>query len=180
MYHEMRRRYDASLMIAHSLLWVLAGCLVLLGVAGTLLPILPGIPLMLLGMGLAAWIDDFARIGPWTLLVLAVLTALSIALDIGAAALGARRAGASRPAMLGAVAGTLAGVFLGLPGLLLGPLVGALVGELFAQGRVSRSTAHTAARIGIATWIGFALGTVAKVAIAFAMLGIFAVAWLVD
>jgi uncharacterized protein YqgC (DUF456 family) len=180
MYHELCRRYDALHMIAHTLLWVLAACLVLVGLAGTLLPALPGIPLMLIGMGLAAWIDDFARVGPWTLLVLAVLTLLSIVLDFAAAALGARRAGASRMAMLGAAVGTVAGLFLGLPGLLLGPLVGALVGELLAQGRPTRTTAHAAARIGIFTWVGFAVGMVAKLAIAFAMLGVFALAWFVD
>ena len=65
------------------LLWVLAVGLMLAGLAGTLLPVLPGVPLMLLGMFIAAWIGHFARIGPWTLAVLALLTVLAVALDLG-------------------------------------------------------------------------------------------------
>lgn len=155
-----------------TLLWILAAVLVLVGLAGTVLPALPGVPLMLLGMVIAAWADDFTRIGATTIVILGLLTALAMVIDFAAGALGARRAGASREAIAGAVLGTLIGAFMGLPGLIAGPFVGAVAGEILARGRMMR-----AMHVGAAAWIGFALGAVAKLAVAFTMLGVFAAAW---
>ena len=81
--------------------------------------------LKLEGKLLAAWIDDFQRIGGWALGVLAVLAIVGIAIDYVAAALSARRVGASRQGIIGAALGTIAGVFTGLWGLVFMPLVGA-------------------------------------------------------
>lgn len=158
-----------------TLLWILSLALIAVGFAGTVLPALPGIPLMLLGMVIAAWIDDFTRLGTVTLVILAALTALSFLVELGAAALGARRVGASRQAISGAALGTLLGLFFGLPGLILGPFVGAVAGELIA-----RRDAQAALKVGVGAWIGFAVGAAAKLAVAFAMLGVFATALLVD
>ena len=157
-----------------AILWTVSGALILLGLAGTVLPALPGVTLVFAGIALAAWIDDFARIPVWLLLILGVLTAVAWVVEYAAAAMGAKRAGASRLAVVGAVAGTLAGIFSGLWGLLFMPLVGAAVGEYVAQRDLRR-----AGRVGIATWIGLLLGTAAKVAIAFAMVGIFVFALIV-
>jgi len=157
-----------------AILWTVSGALILLGLAGTVLPALPGVTLVFVGIALAAWIDDFARIPVWLLLILGVLTAVAWVVEYAAAAMGAKRAGASRLAVVGAVAGTLAGIFSGLWGLLFMPLVGAAVGEYIAQRDLRR-----AGRVGIATWIGLLLGTAAKVAIAFAMVGIFVFALVV-
>ena len=162
------------------LLWVLAIVLVLAGLAGTVLPALPGVPLMLLGMFIAAWIGDFTRIGPLALSLLAVLTVLAVVVDLVAALLGARRVGASRLAILGAALGTVVGIFLGLPGLILGPFIGAVAGELLARKRWTRNEAQAAVNIGIGAWFGFVVGSVAKLAIAFAMLGVFAAAWYIN
>ncbi len=155
-------------------LWIAAIALIVVGVAGTVLPALPGPILVFGGIALAAWIDDFARIPAWLLVVLGVLTAIAWAVDYIAAAAGAKRAGASRHAIIGAAIGTLAGIFSGLWGLLFMPLVGAAIGEYLAQRDVRR-----AGTVGIATWIGLLLGTAAKVAIVFAMVGIFVVGLLV-
>ena len=157
-----------------AILWTVSIALILLGLAGTVLPALPGVTLIFGGIALAAWIDDFARIPVWLLLILGVLTAVAWVVEYAAAAMGAKRAGASRLAVVGAVAGTLAGIFSGLWGLLFMPLVGAAVGEYIAQRDLRR-----AGRVGIATWIGLLLGTAAKVAIAFAMVGIFVFALIV-
>ena len=100
--------------------------------------------------------------------MLAVLAAASYAVELGAAAFGVKRVGASRRAMAGAAAGTLLGVFFGLPGVIIGPFAGAVIGELSA-----RSDLAQAGRVGVAAWIGFLVGTVVKVGIAFIMLGIF-------
>jgi hypothetical protein len=151
-----------------AILWTAAIALIAIGVAGTVLPALPGAVLVFGGIALAAWIDDYTRIPVWVLVLLAVLTAMAWIVDYAAAALGAKRAGASPLAMAGAVVGTLAGIFTGLWGLLFMPLAGAAIGEYIAQRDLRR-----AGKVGIATWIGLLLGTAAKVAIVFAMLGIF-------
>ena len=157
------------------LLYVLAAALILLGLAGTILPALPGLPLMFAGMLLAAWADHFTRISGWTIALLALLTLISIAVDIAATAIGARRVGASKLAMLGAALGTVfGGIAFNIPGLILGPFIGAMGGELI-HGRELRH----ASKIGFGTWVGLAIGTALKLAMAFAMLGvfIFALAW---
>jgi uncharacterized protein len=152
-------------------LWICSVALIVTGVAGTVLPVLPGNVLVLAGMVLGAWIDDFARVGGLTLAALAALTLLSLALDYVAGLMGARRAGASRQALIGAAIGTVAGLFTGLVGLLFMPLVGAAAGEYLA-----RRDEQRAVRVGIATWLGILLGMVAKVGIAFVMVGIFVAA----
>lgn len=157
------------------LLWVLAGILMLIGLAGTLLPLLPGIPLMLIGMLVAAWAEDFTRIGWVTLVILGVLMALSFVVEFVAAALGVKRVGASRQAVTGAALGTLLGFFFGFAGLLLGPFIGAVAGELLA-----RRDASAALNAGIGAWVGFVLGAVAKLAVAFTMLGVFIAALVID
>jgi hypothetical protein len=151
-----------------AILWLAATALIALGVAGTVLPVLPGAILVFGGIALAAWIDDFARIPVWLLLLLAVLTAMAWVVDYLAAAAGAKRAGASKLAIIGAAIGTLAGIFSGVWGLLFMPLAGAAIGEYVAQRDVWR-----AGKVGLATWIGLLLGTAVKVALVFAMVGIF-------
>lgn len=152
-------------------LWILAVLLIVVGVAGTVLPALPGVILVFAGIALAAWIDAFTRIPAWLVVVFGLLTALAWAVDYFAAAAGAKRAGASRLALIGALVGTLAGIFTGLWGLVFMPLVGAALGEFIAQRDLRR-----AGKVGIATWLGLLLGTAAKVAIVFAMVGAFVVA----
>lgn len=152
-----------------AILWyIIAGVLILIGLAGTVLPVLPGVPIMYAGMFLAAWAGHFARVGAATLILLAVLAAISIALDFIAGTLGARRAGASARARWGAFLGAIVGIFFGIPGLILGPFIGALIGQIMSGSDVPHS-----ARVGIATWIGLLFGTIAKLAISFTMLGIF-------
>ncbi len=152
-------------------LWVIAVALIVVGVIGTVLPALPGVILVFGGIALAAWIDDFTRIRVWVVVLLGAMTAVAWAVDYAAAAMGAKRVGASRYAVLGALIGTFAGVFSGLWGLLFMPLVGAAIGEYIAQRDVRR-----AGTVGLATWLGMLLGTAVKIAIVFTMLGVFVVA----
>jgi uncharacterized protein len=164
--HEERRMDQIAL-------WVLAILLMAAGAVGTFVPAIPGIPLVFAGMLLGAWIDHFTRVGPIALVVLGAMTLLALAVDFAATVLGAKRAGASRQAVIGAAIGTLVGLFLGLPGLLLGPFIGAVVGELMA----TRSL-ETATRVGIATWIGMLVAAVTRLAILCAMIGIFVATYL--
>jgi uncharacterized protein YqgC (DUF456 family) len=141
---------------------------------GTFLPALPGVVAVFGGMLLAAWIDGFQRIGWPTLVVLGVLTALAFAADIAGSLLGAKRVGASRQAMVGAAIGGVAGIFMGLVGILVMPFVGAVVGELMARRHLGNAT-----RVGIGTWIGLAAGALAKIALVFAMLAVFAASYFI-
>jgi uncharacterized protein YqgC (DUF456 family) len=160
-------------MAAETLSYVLAAVLVLVGLAGVLLPALPGLPLVFAGLLLAAWAGGFEQIHVATVVVLGLLTLLSFAVDFWATAHGARRVGASRKALVGAVLGTFAGLFVFPPfGLFAGPFVGALLGELL-HGRELRQ----AAKVGFGTWLGIVLAVVLKLGLAFAMIGLFAFDW---
>lgn len=151
------------------LLWLAAALLVALGLAGTLLPALPGAPLLFAGLLVAAWAEDFRYVGAGWLCVLGVLAAATVAVDFVANSLGAKQFGASKRAMLGAALGGLVGLFFGLPGVLLGPFLGAVLGELSLRRDWPR-----AQRAGIGATLGLALGAAAKLALAFTMLGLFA------
>ena len=146
-----------------------AAILVVLGVLGTVLPVLPGALLVFGGLFLAAWAQDFTRVGPWGLALIGALMALAFAVDFIASVAGAKRVGASPKALLGAGIGGLIGVFFGLPGILLGPFIGAVLGELIARGGFAQAT-----RVGIGTWLGLLVAAVAKLVIAFLMIGTFA------
>lgn len=155
--------------------WTLVAALMVIGLAGTVLPALPGTALVLAGAVLGAWIDDFTRVGADTLGLLAVLAALAWALDYAAGLLGARKAGASRLALVGAALGTVVGLLMGLVGVFFMPLVGAAVGEYWARRQEARAT-HRALKVGVATWLGIMAGLLAKVVISCMMVGIFVVA----
>src|SRR5581483_1949238 len=142
--------------------------------AGTILPMLPGVPLVFAGLLLAAWSNRFESVGWPVLAVLALLTLLSVLVDFTASSLGAKRVGASRAAILGAGLGAGFGMFLGLPGLLLGPFVGAALGQFLA-----RRELRDAARAGFGAWLGFLVGSLAKLALGLVMILVFAVAWFV-
>lgn len=151
-----------------TLWWILSVLLMLAGVAGTVLPALPGSALVLAGIVLGAWIDGFTRVGVGVIAIVSVLAALSWLLDYAAGLLGAQRAGASRQAITGAVIGTVVGLFAGFIGVLFLPLVGAAIGEYLARRDEMR-----ALKVGLATWLGIMAGMVAKVVIVFVMIGVF-------
>lgn len=154
-------------------LWILAVALVLVGIAGTVLPALPGPVLVFAGLVLGAWADGFERVGLLTLALLALMTLAAYLIDLAATVLGVQRSGASTRAVVGAAVGLLAGIPFGLPGLLIGPFAGAVLAELTV-----RNDLRQAGRAGIAAWLGFLVGTVAKLAIVFAMIGVFLAALL--
>jgi uncharacterized protein YqgC (DUF456 family) len=157
------------------MIWVLAVVLVAAGLAGVVLPGMPGTILIFAGLLLAAWHDGFVHVGVPTIVALGVLTIATYFVDVATMALGMKRLGATRRAMAGAALGTLAGLFFGLPGLVIGPFAGAVIGELTADHRDVRG----AGRAGVAAWFGFLIGTVVKVGLAFVMVGIFLTAWFV-
>ena len=152
----------------------LVRALILSGLAGTVLPVLPGTVLVWSGIVLGAWIDDFNRVGVTTVVVVSVLAVLAWGLDYVAGLMGAKKAGASKLTLLGAAVGTVLGLFMGLVGVLFMPLVGAAAGEYLAQKDQAR-----ALKVGLATWVGIMMGLIAKVVLAFSMVGIFMAALLI-
>jgi uncharacterized protein YqgC (DUF456 family) len=130
----------------------LAAVLVVLGLAGVVIPGLPGPILIFAGLALAAWADGFVRVGPFTLFVISLLMVATYLVDVVVMALGLKQLGATRRAMAGAAIGTLAGLFAGLPGLIIGPFAGAAIGEFTAH-----RDARAAGRAGVAAWVGYVI-----------------------
>ncbi len=152
-------------------LWALAALFIVVGFAGLVLPMLPGIPLVFFGLVLLAWAENFAYVGWMPLVGLGVLTLASYGIDFLATALGAKKFGASARAIWGAAAGTLIGLFFGLPGLIFGPFLGAVVGEFSG-----RSSLKAATHAGIGATLGLLFGALLKIALAFVMVGVFVLA----
>lgn len=157
------------------LLWILAVLLVLAGLAGIVFPALPGPVLVFAGLFVAAWIDGFAKVGWFPITVLGVLTGLTFLADLAATGRGAKKAGASRQAVIGAAIGTLVGIFFGIIGVFIGPFIGAAGGELLAKRDLVG-----AGKVGYGTLVGLVLGAVMKIALALGMIGVFVTAYLVD
>jgi uncharacterized protein YqgC (DUF456 family) len=147
--------------------WLLAGLVVIAGLAGTVIPALPGVPLVFAGLFLGAWIGNFETIGWITVGILAMLAIVAWAVDFLAGALGAKYLGASSRAFWGATLGAIVGIFFGLPGIVLGPFIGAVLGELSVGSDLLQS-----GRSGLGAWLGMVVATAAKLAIAFLMIGI--------
>lgn len=148
--------------------WILAILLVLAGLAGTVFPAMPGVPLVFAGLFLAAYATGFEPAGTGTVAVLGALTAAAWLIDFLAAALGAKQLGASQRAFWGAMIGAIAGMFFGIPGIIFGPFFGAVIAEM-SGGRPMGE----AGKAGLGAWIGTVIGAAAKLAIAFLMVGIF-------
>ena len=155
-------------------LWILAVLLIAVGVAGTVLPALPGVILVLAGIVLGAWIGDFVQVSGVTVTVVTVIAIAALLIDYFAGVLGAKKAGASKEAIVGALIGTVMGIFTGLWGLIFMPLAGAVAGQYLVDRDLIR-----ARNVGLATWLGMAIGMVAKVALTFLMIGIFVAALLI-
>ena len=151
-----------------AILLVLAAVLVLIGLVGTVLPVIPGALLIFAGLALAAWAHDFTRVGWVGLTIIGLLGLLSFVADFVASLLGAKRVGASPMALVGAAIGAVVGLFLGIPGLILGPFLGAVLGEYVARGKLVQ-----AGKVGLGTWLGLLVAAVTKVVIAFLMIGTF-------
>ena len=110
-------------------------------------------------------------IGWPTILVLLLLTLASYAIDFAGGWFGARRFGATRWGMFGAVVGAIVGLFFGLPGLLLGPVLGALAGEIIGGKHLV-----AAGRAGWGALLGNVAALLGKLLIALAMVSWFLVA----
>ncbi len=149
--------------------FILALVVMLFGLAGTILPMIPGLPIMWVGAFIYALFTGFEKIN-WTFLgSFAILTAITTLLDYLANLYGAKRMGATRWGILGAFLGMLVGLFTGgLPGLLIGSFLGAFLGEVLGgRERIQ------ALKAGVGTFLGFLGGTLIKFLVGCAMIGMF-------
>jgi uncharacterized protein YqgC (DUF456 family) len=156
------------------LLYVLGVALLAVGVAGLVVPVLPGAALLLAGVVALAWAGDFVILGWGTVAFAGVVALAMVAVDWAASLLGAKVFGASKWAIVGSGVGLVVGLFLGLPGIVLGPAVGALVFEYAKDPNFER-----ALKAGAGAFLGFLVGSVLKVALAFVLLGFVALRYVI-
>ena len=148
-------------------LYTLGAVLMVAGIAGLVLPALPGSLLMVAAVVVIGWAGHFTLLGWPTITVAALLGLVMWAVDYAASLLGAKAFGASSWAVLGGAVGVVVGMFFGLPGIILGPAVGAVGFELWKGADLRR-----AARSGTGVLVGFLAGTVVKIVLAFVLLGV--------
>ena len=151
-------------------LYGVAFLLILVGVAGTIVPALPGIPMIFAGAWLIGYMEDYQYFGWGTLIALGVLTVISLIIDWVSQTMGAQKAGATKLGLSGAFHGTMIGIPFGLVGIFLFPVLGAFIGEM-----IGHRDMRKAGKVSWATWIGMIAGIAAKLAIAFIMIGIMCV-----
>jgi len=148
-------------------LYVAGAALLAAGIAGLVLPVLPGAILLVAGVVAIAWAGNFTVIG-WGTVAFAGAMGLAItAVDAAASVLGAKAFGASKWAVIGSGVGLVVGLFLGLPGIVLGPAVGAIAFEYARNPDFER-----ALRAGVGAFVGFLVGSVLKVTLAFVLVGV--------
>ncbi|WP_290373102.1 DUF456 family protein [uncultured Parasutterella sp.] len=149
------------------ILWIAAVLLMGAGILGTVIPMIPGLPMIFAGAWLAAFIDHYDKINVWVVVLLGVLMLFGLAVDWIAQTMGAKKAGATKLGIVGSLIGTFVGIFTGLWGLIFMPLLGAAIGEFIDHQDMLRS-----GKVGFATWLGMIIGTVVKLALAFTMIGV--------
>lgn len=153
----------------HEIIYFIAALAVMMfGLIGTILPIIPGVPIIFVAIVIHALLTDFTVISGQTIVVFAVLTVVSLLLDWLAGSLGVKRMGGSAAGMVGAFVGMIAGLMIPGAGLfvfILGAFTGAVIFEMLA-GKKSK----TALKAGLGSFIGFLAGTVIKFAIGVVMI----------
>jgi len=163
-------RYSSPVTAEQIIGLCLALLVMLCGLVGSVIPGVPGTPLVLVAAIAHRLYFGAASANNWVLGGLVALTLLSLAFDYLASMLGAKKLGATWKGILGAIVGGLVGLFFGFPGIILGPFVGALLFEM-AAGREFKP----AARAGFGALLGLLAGAAGKVAICIAMIGLFTV-----
>lgn len=142
--------------------------LMVVGLAGCVLPMLPGTPLVFIGIYVYAWLTGFTIISRNLIIIFLILTVISVVIEYISSSIGSKKFGASKLGFIGAFVGAIVGIFFAPWGLILGPLLGALIGELITGKEIKK-----ALRSGTGAVIGFFGGTFLKIVISFAMIAFF-------
>lgn len=150
--------------------WSLAIILMVIGLIGSLVPLLPGTTLILAGALLQKWLLPDTL----TWLVVGWIAAfwlLSVIADIGCTIVGTRLFGGSKWGVAGATGGAVAGMFLSIPALLLGTILGAVLAEKW----LAKRTGEQALRAGAGAAVGFVLSIFARLSCALVMVALYVV-----
>jgi uncharacterized protein YqgC (DUF456 family) len=148
---------------------VLTSLLMLVGVIGTVLPIIPGTILIFAGALLYALVEGFQAVGWPTIVVLGVLAAVATTADLWASSIGAKLGGASGwSVLIGLVAGLVGLVVFSLPGAIIGAVLGVLLTEIVRVGDW-----RLALKAGSGWVVGWALSTVVQLGVGLIMVAIF-------
>lgn len=147
-------------------IWVVTWLLMIVGLVGTLLPVIPGQVLIIVAAGAHWWVKkEDSHLGWWTIAILALLLVVSMVLEYVSGAVGTKYFGGSKWGVAGAILGGLVGLFFAPWGFLLGPLGGAFLFEyLFAKKEVGEAT-----RSGVGSAVGTVMGLSIKLGLAFVM-----------
>lgn len=140
------------------LLWIVLGSvLIIFGLLGCFLPVIPGPPLSFVAL-LLLQLKEEPPFEVWFLLVMLGITLLVTILDYVVPVIGAKKFGASKAGIWGSTIGLIAGIFLFPPlGIIIFPFVGALIGEFI----VGKKTGQ-AFKAALGTFLGFVMGTLLK------------------
>lgn len=149
--------------------WTLTVVLLLIGLAGTVLPLLPGPVIIFVGAALHSFIRPESAVSWWGIGILGLLLALSFVVDFVSGALGTKHFGGSKWGVWGVLIGGIVGIFFGLPGLIIGPIVGGFAAERW----IAKKEFHPAAKATWGTVVGTTLGMVVRVGISVAMIAVF-------
>ena len=138
---------------------ILSSAIMLTGLAGVFLPVLPGVPLVFAGAFIYAWSTSFEVITVGNIVLFAVLTAIASAVDYVGGLITAKKYGASRYGLIGGILGGILGLIaFGIPGLIIGQLAGVILGELYFGKQMKESFTS-----GFAMFVGYILGSTVKV-----------------
>jgi len=157
-------------MLWQIILWIFVIALFLIGLAGTILPALPGNILIFAGTLVYGICTGFEKVTFWVLAALAGISIGAQVLDYAAGAYGAKRFGATKYGMWGAIIGGVVGLLiLNIAGLVLGLFLGGVIPELLVAGRSLKGALST----GWGSLLGFLGGTLMKFILGLIMIGIF-------
>jgi uncharacterized protein YqgC (DUF456 family) len=136
---------------------IIAVTLGILGLVGTIVPVLPGTIISFLGL-VAASFTEGSNIEVVVLTVWGVVSLAVIALDYLLPGYFSKRFGGTQWGSWGATIGTIVGIFIGPAGLILGPFAGAVIGELLGE----KLTMREAIRVGFGSMLSFVVGSLFK------------------
>jgi uncharacterized protein YqgC (DUF456 family) len=164
-----RAMYVTIVIMSNVILIVICSLLMVVGLFGIILPFIPGVPLVWLGLLIYAIATGFETVSILAVVIFFVLTVLTLVFDLVAPLVGLKKYRASNWSLLGAFLGFIVGIiFFNIWGVILGPIVGAFIAELIVRKDVNESL-----RAALAAFLGSVVGALIKILIALIMIGYF-------
>jgi uncharacterized protein YqgC (DUF456 family) len=144
-----------------------------IGIAGIILPVIPSLPIVWIGILFYGICTNFVDVGLGVVIITGVMMIIGTVIDFISGVFGARAYGASWMGVLGAMLGGIVGLFMGVFGFIVGTFFGACIGEY-----IKYKKTRSAIAAGYGTMIGIMIGSITKIFISFFMIIIFFIALL--